>query len=370
MQRRLSPFDANFGDSFSVPQSQFAGSCFSPSDAPSSVRKLAANSRCDFPEMSLSCLSRQFQTIESLPPVVKQQHSSSQSQEHARAFNVGLAQQSPNQRPSQQQPFANQKLATRASDGQFLHSFNTPYEHKSPFGEPEASQQPSTSKKRVCEAHSLSLSRHLRHQDSAQHRLRPSQLHRHQSVDASWQSDVDFHPPQTGQTQAQAQSQALSQAMSKQTSHSQQQQRSQIVSSSRTIQCNSSVPSNKAPQMAPHQMQSTSFQVKPQASAATTNTNSDSSTTTTTLLTSQLQAATSGLQVDSPVNLLGSINAQAIGKRVLQMPALDGNEVHLPMPSSHRTHSSWMRISSIILTPVGILIVLFIVISPLLHYLM
>lgn len=45
-----------------------------------------------------------------------------------------------------------------------------------------------------------------------------------------------------------------------------------------------------------------------------------------------------------------------------------------PMPplaiTSHRTNSPWMRISSIILTPIGIIIVLFIVVSPLLHYLM
>lgn len=36
--------------------------------------------------------------------------------------------------------------------------------------------------------------------------------------------------------------------------------------------------------------------------------------------------------------------------------------------TSHRTHSSWMRISSIICIPVGMIIVIFIVASPLLHY--
>lgn len=48
--------------------------------------------------------------------------------------------------------------------------------------------------------------------------------------------------------------------------------------------------------------------------------------------------------------------------------AFDG--ISLPPITSHRTNSPWMRISSIILTPIGIVIILFIVVSPLLHYLM
>lgn len=44
--------------------------------------------------------------------------------------------------------------------------------------------------------------------------------------------------------------------------------------------------------------------------------------------------------------------------------------ISLPAITSHRTNSPWMRISSIILTPIGIVIILFIVVSPLLHYLM
>lgn len=44
--------------------------------------------------------------------------------------------------------------------------------------------------------------------------------------------------------------------------------------------------------------------------------------------------------------------------------------ISLPAVISHRTNSPWMRISSIILTPIGIVIILFIVVSPLLHYLM
>lgn len=39
-----------------------------------------------------------------------------------------------------------------------------------------------------------------------------------------------------------------------------------------------------------------------------------------------------------------------------------------PMRVSHRSHPAWMRISSIVLTPVGMLIVLFIVVSPVFHY--
>lgn len=42
----------------------------------------------------------------------------------------------------------------------------------------------------------------------------------------------------------------------------------------------------------------------------------------------------------------------------------------LPAITSHRTNSPWMRISSIILAPIGLIIILFIVVSPLLHYLM
>jgi len=41
-----------------------------------------------------------------------------------------------------------------------------------------------------------------------------------------------------------------------------------------------------------------------------------------------------------------------------------------PVVSSHRTNSPWMRLSSIILTPIGLVIIMFIVVSPLLHYLM
>ena len=37
---------------------------------------------------------------------------------------------------------------------------------------------------------------------------------------------------------------------------------------------------------------------------------------------------------------------------------------------THRTNSPWMRLSSIILMPIGLVIILFIVVSPLLHYLM
>lgn len=44
--------------------------------------------------------------------------------------------------------------------------------------------------------------------------------------------------------------------------------------------------------------------------------------------------------------------------------------ISIPAITSHRTNSPWMRISSIILTPIGIVIILFIVVSPLLHYLM
>lgn len=42
----------------------------------------------------------------------------------------------------------------------------------------------------------------------------------------------------------------------------------------------------------------------------------------------------------------------------------------VPIITSHRTNSPWMRLSSIILTPIGLVIILFIVVSPLLHYLM
>lgn len=41
-----------------------------------------------------------------------------------------------------------------------------------------------------------------------------------------------------------------------------------------------------------------------------------------------------------------------------------------PVVTSHRTRNSWMRISSIICIPVGMIIVVFIVVSPLFHYMM
>jgi len=73
--------------------------------------------------------------------------------------------------------------------------------------------------------------------------------------------------------------------------------------------------------------------------------------------------------IPSAASVVGAAAAPRAGHLLASGNTIDG-PISLPAITSHRTNSPWMRISSIILTPVGIVIVLFIVVSPLLHYLM
>lgn len=83
-----------------------------------------------------------------------------------------------------------------------------------------------------------------------------------------------------------------------------------------------------------------------------------------------------GLPYPSPVTPLSIATATAgakttrglslRGSHLLASQQLNGSFT-LPPITSHRTNSPWMRISSIVLAPLGMLIVLFIVVSPLLH---
>ena len=84
---------------------------------------------------------------------------------------------------------------------------------------------------------------------------------------------------------------------------------------------------------------------------------------TNTLIAHQLFTATpmppSSLRASAAQHLLASAN-----------PYEAASFCPLPAITSHRTNSPWMRMTSIVMTPVGIVIVMFIVVSPLLHYLM